>query len=1094
MTADDDDLPIFLPPFGLDEVPGFCDRLVAHLLEHEPEDEFSFEGVDGDAAQGVWILPMGGYDPGEDPTDGHGGYAQRASTWTEGVRRVLREGWGDPQRRTPRLVGEEQEPEGILDYLVVAVRMPEAELWDRGELFCALMTDWHGEPGTSMLRQILLVLPRDYALGSMSALVDEDDTVHELLMLGEQPLELRRRAWLMSAMFDEGEVPLRDTPVAASRFGLQARNGTTTVWIFTDDGRALLLLQDPSCAFATDAPAQFLEDHAELAGEGPEGRETALAEALETLVARLLGGVPDDLRDLVAARGENTGGEVAEQLLELRVLGGRPVPLISGVAWFDGAHWHVPGSLTEVGHQNGFGMDDFGFSTALRRPYRLGSAFSLDDFADPGTSRREQVEQVFAACPYDEQPRPGDDARLGYGIPRNAGLDELVDQVERASAAWWEQDPATVAWGDRTFSVGGRELSGRGDARTLSAIIATSEPWTADALEGWSQRLIDTMSARWGPASEMTVHDPDTGVVRRSPVTREMRATGLPTAPLWWVEGNAVLLLAGVPDPKADFGTQPVVIVLLARADAVLDVLHGTRRWELRHRTRVISELAAIAAVAPDSVAPEPVPMPAPSAVHPLAWDGPPLEGLDLVPDAVRGRLRAGDHWWVWHFTHDGRGLLLSYPVDGSLTAGFADQAELFAGVPDDLLSLVAGRDPAGLYEVVAGEVDGAATTLPAVHAVLWCDDLDWRASEGMLRRTRAALLAEDAPSPLAILHSEAIGVPQLQWVVRAGEPERRTADELADVRYASHVLDRPVDPAEAQRAIAALDTCHRRALTGSLNELLDVIVDSPGGRYLLDAALSNPVPRHRREIAGWLLQQRLDASVQLSFLTPVNVLLENPTLDGDDAPLLHRLLLAGATPGPGLTGSVSGVDPFDQLARRGLDPADREPLEAVLRAAYRGDARDAVEPVEPVEASGTPLVFTDLNLKLAVIDELMYQQGILEPRFSLTAFVQSYADRSIDLATEGAAPIPEVLAWFAQLPIDAALAAQVVRDLVVDAGNEIYQEIAPHWDGEDDAFDIGSWDDLDLLPHLESIDFISLTPDAATLRSLRERGLEIDD
>ena len=116
-----------------------------------------------------------------------------------------------------------------------------------------------------------------------------------------------------------------------------------------------------------------------------------------------------------------------------------------------------------------------------------------------------------------------------------------------------------------------------------------------------------------------------------------------------------------------------------------------------------------------------------------------------------------------------------------------------------------------------------------------------------------------------------------------------------------------------------------------------------------------------------------------------------------------------------------------------------------------------------------------------------------MEPVFDLTEFVRSYSGRTIDLETEAGRPIPEALAYFARLEIDQDLAARVTA-LTVDAGNEIYQHIAPQWDGEDDTFDIRSWGDLTLLPRLESIDFISLTPDDATLQSLRDRGLDVED
>jgi hypothetical protein len=67
------------------------------------------------------------------------------------------------------------------------------------------------------------------------------------------------------------------------------------------------------------------------------------------------------------------------------------------------------------------------------------------------------------------------------------------------------------------------------------------------------------MGERWGEPHPMRVTDPTTGVERRTPLTRVMRGTGLMQGPLWWVNGHAVLLLAGVPDPA--YSPDPEVLV-----------------------------------------------------------------------------------------------------------------------------------------------------------------------------------------------------------------------------------------------------------------------------------------------------------------------------------------------------------------------------------------------------------------------------------------------------------------------------------------------------------------------------------------------------
>ncbi|MEV8166326.1 hypothetical protein AB0O70_00205 [Microbacterium paraoxydans] len=961
----EDDLPYYTPPFGREEVPGFLDRLVAHLLAGETREAFTFEGVEVEESQGVWLLPLGGYDPDADeslqpnpPADlvvPEGGFAAYAEEWTEGVRRTLHEAWGAPMVRKPSLVGENQDPEGILDVVLVSVGIPEAEMWDRGDLYCVLVTNWDAEPRESMLRQAMVVLPREYAVGSLSALLPEEDMHNDLLMNGEHPLELRRRAWLLSTLFGAGEVRLRDVDTPASRFSLQSRSGVTTVWTFTDDGRILVLIQDPTSTFADEAPAQFLAEVAQQHGgdaadtADPSEREADLAEAWLILAARMLDRVPDDLRALIAARGEDARGEVAEHDLEFRMLGDEPVPVITGAVWFDGEHWCVSPSLMEIGRRNDFGMDDFGFGAAVRQPYRLGGALTVDEMSREGDERRTWFERVFAACPYPEQDRPSDTDRLGYAVPTSGDYHDLVADIERVTRAWWERSPEDADWADRTFEIGGRGL--RDDhGRALRVVLASGEVWTVDALQAWADDLIGVMSERWGTAGEIHARNEKTGIDRRSPLTRVMRATGLLTAPLWWVNGHAVAVVAGTPDPS--YGDDPEVIIVIARPDAVLDLARGSNPWELRIRARIISDVSVLVGGAP--------------APGPLPWNGPPLAGSSLVPDAMRGGFRTGDHFWTWYFTHDGRGLLLSHPTGPDAAArpepSFEEQVALFCGVPDDLLSLVVDRDPGGFFPVVhrgpsapgsAGTENllAGAATLPAVHAVFWRDDVDWRASEGMLQRVRDALDPDDVDTtnPLETIYSEALGVPQLQWALRMGE--RMGPPTLLDASYASFVFDRVPEREEIEHVYAGLGVFPDLALTGTLNDLLDVVVDAPGYRFLLDAALSNPHPQRRRELALWLLDQRLDASSSLSFLSPVNVLFANPTLGAEDEPVLRRLLERGAIPGPTPVATLPEGHPFVQLLHRDIEETALAPLVRTLLV--HGD----VDPATPALPDGRSLL-----------------------------------------------------------------------------------------------------------------------------------------
>jgi len=939
----DGDSPIYRAKRTPEDIPGFVDRALGHVRAEAADDDFTLEGVDFEIAAGVWLAPIGAYDPDEDEPSTPEQIAAGAGApgpwggvmlaWEASVRRAMRSSWGEPVVHTPRLAGIEQKPEGILDYLMVAQEFEAAELWDRGELFVALLTRWQGEPGVSALVQVLVVLPREFVMGGMAALMSEDATEHELLMHGESPLEVRRRAWLMSTIYGAGEARLREVPIAATRCSLRAIDGTTTVWTFADDGRALLLVWDPSCEFATTAARASGRDDAptndDAAPDPGAGGYAGRSDGELILMHRLLDGVPDDLRACIAARAETARGEVAEHALEFGLLHDQPVPIISGAFWFDGDVWHASRGLMQLGHQNGFGLDDYGFGAAVRRPYRLGGSFTLDGVAHAADAdRKGQLVRVFDACPFPEQPRPEGDVRLGYAIPSSADREGIIQGIDRATAAWWDQSPSDARLGDDTFVIGGRKLRGRDGEGVLTSVLAVGEPWTVDALQTWTNALADAMTERWGQSREMTVHDSRTGIERRTPLTRVMRGTGLTQAPLWWVNGHAVLLLAGNPDPV--YSTEPQVILVICRADAVLELLGRTGLWEIRRRARVIKNLAALVAAA-DGATPTSQHV---AAAQPVAWDGPPLAGSDVVPLATRGGLRAGTFSWVWHFTHDGRGLLTSHEIGGRGST-FSEQVELFTGVPEDLLSLVVDREPAGPYPVVVrdGEhetsgVLGRARSLPDAVAVFFRDDVDWRASEGMLRRARAASTAQEEDL-LAALYSTTTGVRQLQWVLRGDDALSPAA--LADPEYARLAFSREVSLDEATAALEQVAPALVVALTGTLNDVLDAIVDSPGYRAMLDAALSNTDPQDRREIALWLLGEGADPSQQLSFMTPISVLLENPTLDGGDAVLLSRLLEAGADAGFGLLGPRRGGHPLVQLCERDLDEAEIDPLVEVL-------------------------------------------------------------------------------------------------------------------------------------------------------------------
>ncbi|WP_371098549.1 DUF6892 domain-containing protein [Streptomyces sanglieri] len=116
---------------------------------------------------------------------------------------------------------------------------------------------------------------------------------------------------------------------------------------------------------------------------------------------------------------------------------------------------------------------------------------------------------------------------------------------------------------------------------------------------------------------------------------------------------------------------------------------------------------------------------------------------------------------------------------------------------------------------------------------------------------------------------------------------------------------------------------------------------------------------------------------------------------------------------------------------------------------------------------------FRDFNFKLLVIEKLMYEDETLTPAFSIDECLrakgiedaQLYAFDN-DLAYT---VLEESRAYFEALEISEELLA-TVDTLLIDGVHQVYYECSPVWDGEDDLFDVGSLDDLDLLPNLRLI------------------------
>ncbi len=109
-----------------------------------------------------------------------------------------------------------------------------------------------------------------------------------------------------------------------------------------------------------------------------------------------------------------------------------------------------------------------------------------------------------------------------------------------------------------------------------------------------------------------------------------------------------------------------------------------------------------------------------------------------------------------------------------------------------------------------------------------------------------------------------------------------------------------------------------------------------------------------------------------------------------------------------------------------------------------------------------------DFNFKLLVINKLMYQDEVLVPKFNVWEFAKNYKARKIDIEKEGYNRIPEVEQYFKKLVIPMELLIDIF-EIKPDGGDEIYAQIIPFWDGEDNQFNVGSIKDIKHLPNFKA-------------------------
>jgi len=119
-----------------------------------------------------------------------------------------------------------------------------------------------------------------------------------------------------------------------------------------------------------------------------------------------------------------------------------------------------------------------------------------------------------------------------------------------------------------------------------------------------------------------------------------------------------------------------------------------------------------------------------------------------------------------------------------------------------------------------------------------------------------------------------------------------------------------------------------------------------------------------------------------------------------------------------------------------------------------------------------------------------MYNKELLKPKFDVYEFAETKKIGGFSAVKGGYEPIPEVVEYFKALEIDKNLAEQVT-EIYQDGGNEIYMNVTPQWDGEDDIFNIQSFEDLKHFPYLKKMTLFETDP--KIIGELKSKGIDAE-
>ena len=149
------------------------------------------------------------------------------------------------------------------------------------------------------------------------------------------------------------------------------------------------------------------------------------------------------------------------------------------------------------------------------------------------------------------------------------------------------------------------------------------------------------------------------------------------------------------------------------------------------------------------------------------------------------------------------------------------------------------------------------------------------------------------------------------------------------------------------------------------------------------------------------------------------------------------------------------------------------ETITDTLSISYFPEIKHERESYKLKETDEELLHFDNINFKLTIIQVLMYDLEVLKPVFNIFDFAEESSELNID--TESMEIIQPALEYMMNLPIPKKY-AEHVQEIYMDGGNEIYLNLIPQWDGEDDIFDLNevSLKELQQFPNLKQATIIS--------------------